>query len=538
MSGNSLVKVNYAYQALFGKKQINKAEVINNLLKCISRDDCIFYCCKLNYLLYNKNNQIDVLNFLSPSSDIYGQLLEYIQKGKLIFSKIQVFILLERCCLLCNNKSNDGETFNNVEVRDAFVKLLAICGEIWIERTYKGFQNSNAKQFLMLAARKSFEMEKRSKTIENSFTIGLSIFNKYMKQEIPDYESIVNSTYGMNTDDLFLVLLFIYCNFIKGLDIKTINDNSVDYTHSDFVKIIVERLSRTPDALKQEIIINQGKLKQIMIKTKPIFRTSKGFLLVFDPILLFEYMELGFLFDIKSAFISDGNRKFQQLVGHYGDAFHKYVLDLLYDKIGNSVKSSYSFDLLIDKDKLIDAYIDYFYKGVAIEIKAKLIKEDKCEDFIEYETEIDEKIGDAIEQIVSFIHYANDNDVKYLKELQRLYPVIITRDNYLSAPLAVEYFNKKLQNLLGSSGLTNCRFKILPLFILTMEELVIILSSKYSIVDFLDIYNSIDFERRSNVYASLSSDRYDREKIIQSRENQRIILEELEKAKDFFVKKS
>lgn len=118
---------------------INDLNSFTALLKELSKTDAIIWCSKLNMIICNSSlshhekQQFGVKHFLSSDdTKVLNESIQKLEKATpTLFFRGQILELLRWIVLYCDDHSNDGRTFEDIEIRRTFAKTLLIASDIW-----------------------------------------------------------------------------------------------------------------------------------------------------------------------------------------------------------------------------------------------------------------------------------------------------------------------------------------------------------------------------------------------------------------------
>jgi hypothetical protein len=119
----------------------NSFSTFRGLLRDLSLTDTLFWCARLNLIVSNPliNDHIAkqqyLLNIFFSTEEI-NRLNQFVQEHGgatqvTVFVRGQLLELLRCVNLLCQDKSNDGTSFDDPEIRRKFAQALLIAGDLW-----------------------------------------------------------------------------------------------------------------------------------------------------------------------------------------------------------------------------------------------------------------------------------------------------------------------------------------------------------------------------------------------------------------------
>lgn len=490
----------------------NDLTTFADLLKKLSRTDSIFWCSRLNNIMSSKKlsskekQQFGVSQFLSIEDINYLNNHIHDKKNTTLFFRGQILELLRWVILYCNDQVNDGRTFEELETRRTFAKVLLIASDIWERRIFKNwsFQNGDIqaeKIYVLGSIRKIVESTLSLPEQEKIFGRGWTIFNEYLPQFYNSFHLDFFSITGLSLEEYFICLVTMITNFIKDdstniFKIDKISDDSkVSSLFQKYLNLESQDAAELMSSLWQETAITQDSIPQYdykPIREKPVFVAKDGRGIIMDPNFFCEKALIGPLFYISKKF---GNQVFI----HFGKAFEKYSCDILKrmypesNKIYNRLCCN--IELLTKRGDTIgeiDACLNDLNDIILFEMKSIFIRDDSYlaspEKFVKI---LREKYGvtqngssksvKGVGQLARIICelIINREEINGLdfSKVQKVFPVLLVHDSLLHSPLYGEFLATEFKELivpdfiLPNGDMIKNNICILPLILMTIDEL-------------------------------------------------------------------
>jgi hypothetical protein len=116
------------------------------IVRSLSLTDTIFWCARLNILLHSSDEERDSLKLESAAvfltaPGVVERANEFARayggaNRVNVFFRGQLLELLRWTVLLCQDSPNDGRTFDEPEVRTAFLRAALLASDVWSRRVY------------------------------------------------------------------------------------------------------------------------------------------------------------------------------------------------------------------------------------------------------------------------------------------------------------------------------------------------------------------------------------------------------------------
>jgi len=527
------------------------------LLKKLSKTDAIIWCSRLNMVIGSntlsphEKQQFGVKQFLS--SDDINYLNKSIQsRGKetaILFFRGQILELLRWIVLYCDDYANDGMTFEDIETRRTFAKVLLIASDIWGRRVFKHWSSNNEdiemqKKLVLGSVRKIIEAQTTIPELEKTCGRGWALFNEYLPRIYCSFYEDFQKITGLNIQEYFICMVSLITNFMQDGQTnifhtqKLGDDAEIITMFQRYIRLESQSVGELQKSLWKNIAKNFNNDNCIPdydykpLREKPIFVTDDGRAIILDPIFYCERASMGAMFHISKT---NGNQIFSQ----FGNAFENYSCDILRRMYPESITLHKRLfcDITIPLKRgisigQIDACLNDVTEVVLFEMKAVFLKDsvflDNYEELIEFLrerygiTNEDETI--KVKGVGQLARIINEvvlnklviNEVDFSR-VQKIYPILVVHDSLLHAPLYGEFLASEFYELIKPEAITSNgemikkNTQILPLILMTIDELENIESSceHYGLKDFLNDYSKDCTDRKVSINNYVSfSDKY------------------------------
>jgi hypothetical protein len=448
--------------------------------------------------------------------------------------------LIRWVCLFCSDHTDDGNTFEKPEVREAFTMAILIASELWGKRVYgeSAFEGvsigEKRRNALSLIRRSMAETSCHPRQFE-TIARGAELFRKIMPRFYADFLTEFHMNTGLSIDEYYLCLCTIMVHYTnlggksgvggqKESGIFTLQSirDSAPHMEALFGKYFALQTG-TPENLtsafwpdmQEEPYGFEYKYNLKHLRERPILKATDGRMIILDPVCFAEKAIVGPLFHL----VSQVNKN--KLFSDFGYAFEAYVEDILqrvYPDTGSYLAKRLYPNVREVADKGIqvaDFIIDNVSEVVVIEAKAVWIKDDMMSDddpgaFVEhlrarYGGEGNNKKGyKQLARTVSKISMQEwQPEGIDLTRTKRVYPILLVHDGLLDAPVfghfLAEEFKSELQpdSLEAGGWMVKGRFRMAPLVVVTIDDLECLESSlnRFALIDLLNAYSTATPDR-------------------------------------------
>lgn len=468
-----------------------------DILKKLSRTDTLFSSARLNSIVSSMNEthvkrQQEALEFLSIKKEHIDVINDLIKKRESVDTvticwRGQILELIRWAIFLCEDKPDDGNTFQNPELREEYFKALLIANEIWSKRVFSNrFDNiddvdiATVRKKALGSFRKSVESKLKAPDPVRALGRGKEIFTRLFHKHYKDFEREFEDSTGLSINQYYICSCAMIYHFVDSESRNNMIFNSKILGNSTVNKEIVQKYlsleSQSVSELKAKLL--KRDIKDINdfsdlpyfdyrpMREKPILRAEDGRAIVIDPVFYHEKASIGPLFHLP------GN-KFNLSTSAFGNAFEEYCCEILRymypDGSGILVKRLFCNRKVLShngEEYEIDAYLNNETDLIIFEMKSGLLKEETIltEDHEDFLNELRKKYGvtgdtsnrqkikgvGQLARIIDFI--ARDNIAKQELEIQSvrmIYPILLIHDQLLEAPLTGNFLHEEFKSALN-----------------------------------------------------------------------------------------
>lgn len=457
--------------------------------------------------------------------------------------------------LYCHDHPEDGNTFDNPEIRSRFVQVALMASDIWAKRVFGNrFSLENgieiARQKSLGAIRKCMEAGTPAMDVSRSLGRGFTLFEEHFPHYYPCFKKEFQSLSGLSIEEYYNCLSAMIMNYMVP-KINTDWNGIFEISHlgattpyKDMLQKYIALESQTVDELRERLWGNiREKIKSDEdvqnydyrpLREKPILLAKDGRAIILDPLFYSDKVSVGPLFHLThNRTRNEANRIFSA----FGEAFERYTGDIL-KRMFPDVRGALSKRLAcnikgFDKagnELEIDACLNDVREIVLFEIKAVWIPESKIlgDEYEKYlrkryvltdGTHRDRK-NQGIAQLARMIRILASKEWQgqnqEFSETQLIYPVLLLHDPFFSAPVYGNFLASKFKELvmpddvLRSGELKKGDVRIAPLIIMTIEDLENLEFSieHFGFRDFLADYSKASPDRMVSIHNFIASSKY------------------------------
>lgn len=534
-------------------------DYFKQVLKSLSRTDTLFWCARLNLILSDtkmdqKTKQEYYLDCFFTTQQIQVLNNFVIEHGGadhvVVIHRGALLELIRWVCLLCSDHTDDGETFNKPDNREAFARVLLIASELWSNRVYgnSAFEGTSLdeKRMNALALIRHSMVETRCQTRQFEIIArGAKLFGEIIPKHYSPFLAEFHKSAGLSIDEYYLCLCMVMTHYTNSgvksgiggkkesgiFTMERIRD-SAPHMETIFEKFF-NLLSITSEELKsafwpvlqEEPTEFNCKYNLKTLRERPILRSEDGRMIILDPVCFLEKAIVGPLFHVLSR--ANQNRLFTS----FGYAFEDYVENILqhvFPDPGAHLTRRLYPDVREVKDggiQVADFIVDNVSEIVVIETKAVWIQDDKMSHddpkvFVEHlrakyggEGSSSKKGYRQLARSVSNISIQEWQPAGIdLTRTKRVFPVLLVHDDLLDAPVSghflAEEFKKDLQpdSLEAGGWMIKGRFHVAPLIVITIDDMEYLESplTTFTLVDLLNAYSTATPDRMVSLNNFLS----------------------------------
>ena len=445
-----------------------------------------------------------------------------------LFNRHQLLFLLKNAFLHCS--SLPGINFQIPAVRERFGKCCLLANNFLNlsdidEETLNSMPNERKREVLWKELLPGYELYVSTET---SFEIGRMrlIFKRILpklqsSQIFLDIDSIFQKHSGFSLDKFMFLIFGTFTLYHARRDEIVTNPNAIIIDVGAFIKhgkIEPERVTRLLDLIsipieqfKKEILLSKDRdlnYGYLPFKKYPLAQISDGRYICFDFNFLIDKISNGIFWLIHDNLPKNDRDKFRAF---WGEIFESYAIHIFEDsgliKTKTFITKPYYNN---SKDEIADGVLDFGEDLFLFEFKfTNLI----------HEAKYSSSIGDLVDeiklkfekdrngewkgygQLANNINKLFSKDSKFhckhinIKNIKRVYPVLIVYEHLLSAPFTNHILNRDFQKLVNSTSLKN-NIEIKPLIVATIEDFEY---SQFYLEKFHDLINErIDFDKELN----------------------------------------
>ncbi|MGH7594734.1 MAG: hypothetical protein ACREOI_00185 [bacterium] len=568
-------------------------KAFKELLSGLSRTDVILWCSRLNLIISSSSDidkiireklslpktlPLETVDDIADLPHIFkqffylSQALTETEKEKVINYSIkksgnitilfraQLLEVLRWSLLLCQDLPNDGNTFEDLEVRRKFLKTLLLASEVWAQRVFKNFPvneddlEDKRKDSLGIIY-KSVEATSSAPDFARTFGRGSSIIKDCLPKHYSSFDEEFKKVTHISIDEYYICLAAFAANFIdpaRGTGIfnyqEVINSPRFGNTIKQFLDIESQSLDG-PDGLKQQL---WGPLNETIsdideapvyryrpLRNRPILRTNDQRAIILDPIFFCEKSYLGPLFHLLGK--DNSTNRGKELISYFGKAFEDYacaILKRMFPDTSSILAKRLSCDIDVPysaKGKLqIDACLNDGNEIVVFEMKGGLLSEEKML-FDNPELTIqhirkkysamkginDEAETIGIGQLVRIIELLVSK--KWLgpqnefKDVNKIFPVLLVYDSNLAAPVFGNFFVSEFEDFFKDYAKTpdnnyylKNELQVTPPIVMTIDDLENLEESisQFGFREMLSDYSKKHADRLTSLYNFLALSNY------------------------------
>ncbi len=333
-------------------------EALIEQLAMLSRTDALLWCARLNLVISNSTHQdnlakqkFGIKQFLRR--DQVEAIAEFIdQHGPpdrvSVFFRHQILELMQWIAMHCTDRVDDGVTFENEAVRQAFACALLIAGELWGEETYAGklttdFPGTTDELMKRSLGAMRVGTDAASVGLDPLLAIarGRMLFCDHLQQVRPSFPHEFEEATDLSIDSFYNVLTMIAVNYLvrspsEGGPTKA---NSGIFSRDEFcsasadcdrsflayrrsfcqsvddfsthIKTVFQRRGGSPSTLGLQ-----------EIRKKPLLETDDGRCITLDPVYFAEHAAVGPLFAVAGSITN--RARSNECFRDFGFAFEQY----------------------------------------------------------------------------------------------------------------------------------------------------------------------------------------------------------------------
>lgn len=540
-----LVNAYVPVSAVFAEVSSDVA-TLKSLVRSLSRTDALFWCARLNLVLTSADiehldaQHFGVLRFFNETEleRINNYLLERQEQRATVFFRGQLLELARWVCLLSRDLSNDGNTFEDAEVRRCFAKAALIASDVWAQRIYGNElrltdDRKLDRKRLMSIGRQAIMDNAAAPDLSRTLTRGVSIYNRAFHEALPAAEAEFHSIAGLSLDEYLRGLGTIAAWHFDALTDKTLAkpvifslkeiEDSLNEPAAKLLKKCIDLDSQTSDDLSARLSgsdpadgFTPSMVREFekALRYRPVLRTSDGRGIMIDAVYFAEKASVGPLFLLVRN--TTERREANPIFGAFGRGFEDYVgslLESMYPQKGELLSSRLSrnpmgTDQAGNIVELADACLNDVSEVVLFEAKATFLRDDIPTDgdpnayasmlrskyaAFNQPNQRDQGAGQLARNILKLAEGTLVPNTEDFSRARTICPVLVVYDKGLNAPGHAEFLADEFADLVAVQGVSRNGFvqlgawRVAPLTVLTIDDLENLQSSieYFRLVDIL-----------------------------------------------------
>ena len=510
------------------------------LVRGLSRTDAIFWCARLNLIVSNPQNADEgskqrycIGRFCDAQEIARGERFAEEHRAARLFFREQLLELMRWVCLLAEDLPNDGNSFDDPQMRRRFLKAALMASDLRGDRLFAdGLPVSGDHRADRLRAIVSLRdaVRERPADLQQVLVRGEAIYQKAFPARYPDAEAQFLEATGMTLRQ-YLDCVSTLCVFFGnmqpqavtpenwgGIRIGPVREQIPQAMREPFDRYLALE-SQTPDELRTALwgdrrpdgVDASAPFDQRGLRDRPLLRTPDGRAIILDLAFFAEKAAVGPLFTLAHWLRGRGEKKQADRAAFkaFGDAFEDYATEILRAMYPEGAPPSTR--LICDlrgrlkdgsRPQIADACLIDARRAVMFECKGVFIPEAATRDAERYQDKLREKYGgkNRESQLGRWIRDIATGAVTPLgqdwSQVEHVYPVLIAYDDRIDRPghadLLAEQFAKALEpdHVLPGGRLRKGRFTVAPPTVMPLDILELLESSvkHFSLADLLRDY--------------------------------------------------
>jgi hypothetical protein len=240
-------------------------ESLHKVIATLSRDDTLFYCARINIQVSGHSlslgqmaRQQRALEVLHAPREIVERLNQFARAHGVrefsIFFRGQLLELARHVATVGKNLPGDGNTFDDPEVRTAFLKAALIASGLWGQRVYRDrLADQGPLDVQLRRALGTFRkgVEEADTALDAGIAVGRAwlLYDKYLPARYPTFAEAFRHATGLTVEQYFICATWILRFSFSDTD-GNIFPSEIGVTHATWGKIFstfLEQLSQKPD---------------------------------------------------------------------------------------------------------------------------------------------------------------------------------------------------------------------------------------------------------------------------------------------------
>lgn len=468
---------------------ISKDDLVKMLefrLKRLNRIETLRFCAHINLFIANPDHprqslsqQLPFLKMFLTDRDLkiikpHTQPMtnkDGYRAERAFFHREQMLELMRYVSVHCPDSAKYNNLTQNNRSKRMFWEATLIVSDLLLDKIYSKVNlneptDTRRKSFLE-PIRHSARYGSKAMDPIRAFGRGARIFFECLPHKCPEFISTFEKTTKLSLNEYFAFLFFVVGHFWKiPVEQESHRRHFISMnTFSQYpdldtaFKRYIELESQTADNMARSLRADPCSLENKFrtLRQKPILRLDDTNAIVLDPAFYIEKATTGPLFAIPE--------QIGHLLTSFGFAFEKYVqniLQIMYPEPDNTQCRLITNQELGSKRKRqgeLDACLIDGKNLLLFEVKARWIKDDKIVEpnYEDYLHELRNKYGEGAKQlakaITSLISGQGAIEGHDIKNIQRIYPILIVLDSSLGLLGNTWFFELEFSKELESDGL-------------------------------------------------------------------------------------
>lgn len=562
------IGVYVSYSDIFPDSTPTVTELKDNLSN-LSRTDALIWCAKINLAVSNATHHDSLAKQGFAVKTIFSEpeiklITKFVRSrppnSAFVFFRAQLLDLMQWIATFCRDSADDGQTFEDPEVRTAFGKAALLASQFWGKRVYHGkvVEGSPPTDENRQRSLGAFRMgtEGGSTRIDPLMAIGRgrSLFTDHLAKIRPGIEKEFVDATGLGFDSFYglLSILAANCLLRRNEDAPTDvasclfgESHLVDYpVLAKAFHAYVGFAGQSPDDMTAAACSNQspdgtlvggsGWMKSL--RKRPLLRTIDGRCIVLDSANFSEHAAVGPLFAMLDG---KANLEVNQLFTDFGAAFENYgkaILRRMYpavqpplvDRLMTNPQGTEQNggDVEIADAGLIDVEDLALFEIKAVWLPDKHAEADDPNEYLQefrrryaaFEAAQLPKKG--IGQLAAVISKLAKGHLILrrleLSAIRRIIPVLVAYDPLIDAGGHPWYLSEQFRSalrpdkVLSNGGMLKGKFVVLPPIVISVDDLEILETSveHFGLMDLFRDYSNAHPNRMCSLHNYLTSSKY------------------------------
>jgi len=498
-------------QVFHNKKEEDPVEGLKACLKTLCRSETLRYCIHLNLFVSDVNHPLGTLAQQQTLLRMFFDKPDLVRLNnistlkldpdRVFFHRMQLLELIRYATLYCPDSNCHKTPIQNKTSKMKFIQAALFASEIAQNKLGTSQEleiknGSNKREMLLRSIRLTGQTAMQYIDPARAFGRGKILFSDYLPREFPEFQQQFESHTQIKLDEYFSCVFIVLVHYFN-----------INITHDSYIRHLIEpeslyaQIPHMANAFAHYLELSSQNISELQaalwkdgesaeqyslkpIREKPILHLNGNTAIVIDPILHLETATISPLF-LLSRYLAD---KKINLLGHFGDAFEKYVQDILLKMYEDNGLLLLGNKLMVHGDQICDACVIEDETLILFEMKAAWVRDDKVADpdHTKYLSELRDKYGKrgnaafqlarAVNFLIDGIWRLEDHDIRKTK---RIYPVLVAYDTLLNLPGYFWFFGSEFRAVFEPDAMLNTSktvmikhgWEIAPITIITIDVL-------------------------------------------------------------------